>query len=247
MNQVLININRLGWSLKEGDIDIVLEMIKKEGVENKYASGEFSIHKHFANQLMKFLEISPDTITRSMLECYAKMSPQDLYIPFTLSKPEIIEQRIIAPLVSAKKLACLGEFLASVSLSGVVGEMLAVFVWEMNAEDRVDKHGNPVEDRKLLVEGFSQMPQNQRINILQAFGYIDSVQVGKFKELTSRRNNILHSWTDSLRREEIENYAIICYSCAAFLMKGILEIELANAGSLKVSPKVMAYIKRHGG
>lgn len=242
--KVLININRLGGPLTKKEIDFILEIAQNIDSEKEKLDKEFDANKHFAIQLVEWFGISSKNISREMLERYAKMSPKELYIPFTLAKPEKIEQRIISPLVSAKRLGCIGEFLASIALSGLVGEMLAIFLWEVNIEERKDKNGITIKDQKLFGEGFSQLPQNQRINILQAFSYIDSDQVGKSRELASRRNDILHSWTDSLTREEIEKYVISCYSCAAFLMKGVFGLELSDPGSLKMNPKIMKYLEK---
>ena len=239
MTKILININRLGFALTGKDIDTILDLINKS---TNQEGGEFNIDKHTTDALVTWLGCPREQITREVLERYVKMSPQELYIPFTLAEPEKVEQRIIAPLTSAKKLACLGEFLASIALSGLVGEMLAIFIWELNRTERKGPDGSTVKDRNLIGEGFSQLPQNQRVNLLQSFGYINSTQVGKFKELASRRNNILHSWTDAHTREQIEEHAIACFSCAALLMKQIFGIELADAGSLKVNQKVLNYL-----
>lgn len=237
--KTLININRLGWSLDERDIDATLDIIQGGITGNQYAETVFNPQKHFANIFIEWLKIPPQKITRDILERYVKMSPPELYIPFTLAQPEIIEQRIIAPLESAKRLACSEEFLASIALSGLVGELLVIFQWELHADDR-----KPISDRNIIRNGFSELPQNQRLNMLQAFGYINDSQTGRFKELYQRRNSMLHSWTDAFRRDEIETYAIRCYCNAAFLMKGIFGIELTTADSLKMNVEVMRYIKK---
>lgn len=236
--KLLVNINRLGQALQEAEIDTILPIITKG--EN---TDETNINNLIANQLIRWFKIPPQDINRETLERYAKMSSKELYIPFTLARPEIIEQRIIAPLESAKRFACVGEYLASIALSGLVGEMLAVFIWEMESEERKNSQGQVIQDQKFFKNNFDGLRQSLRINIIEAFDYIDATQAGKFRELAKNRNRILHSWTDSYLREAIEKVAIECYSLAASLMKEIFKLELKDAGSLKMDQKVMRYVK----
>lgn len=236
--KLLININRLGQALQEAEIDTILPIIKKG--EN---ADETNINNLIANQLIRWFKIPPQDVSRETLERYAKMSSKELYIPFTLAKPEIIEQRIIAPLESAKRFTCAGEYLASIALSGLVGEMLTVFIWDMESEERRNVQGHVIQDQKLFKNNFDRLQQSLRINVIETFGYIDATQAGKFRELAKNRNRILHSWTDLYLREEIEKVAIKCYSLAASVMKEIFKLELKDAGSLKMDQKVMKYVK----
>jgi len=236
--KLLVNINRLGQALQEAEIDTILPIVTKGE-----SADESNINNLIANQLLRWFKIPPQDIKRETLERYAKMSSKELYIPFTLAKPEIIEQRIIAPLESAKRFACVEEYLASIALSGLVGEMLAVFIWEMESDERKNARGHTIQDQKIFTNSFDRLQQSLRINVIEAFGYVDTKQVGKFRELAKNRNKILHSWTDSYLREEIEKIAIECYSLAASLMKEIFKLELKDAGSLKIDQKVMRYVK----
>ena len=236
--KLLVNINRLGQALQEAEIDTILPIVTKGE-----STDETNINNLIADQLIRLFKIPPQDINRETLERYAKMSSKELYIPFTLAKPEIIEQRIIAPLESAKRFACVGEYLASIALSGLVGEMLAVFIWEMESNERRNAQDQIIQDQKLFKNNFDRLQQSLRINVIKAFGYIDAAQAGKFRELAKNRNKILHSWTDSYLREEIEKVAIECYSLAASLMKEIFKLELKDAGSLKMDQKVMRYVK----
>src|SRR3989344_3610567 len=126
MAKVLININRLVGVI--ANIDAVLDFIKNP----KEKTDEFDIDKHTITQIIEWFRIDSGLITREMLECYNKMSSNELNITFTLAEPKIIEQRIVTPLISAKRNACIGDFLASIALSGLVGEMLTILVWEIN-------------------------------------------------------------------------------------------------------------------
>lgn len=245
---ILVNINRFGGPLTKEQTDFILKIVQNIDSGKETLGKENNTNEYIAaRQLIEWLEISPKSITPDMLERYTKMSPEELYIPFTLAKPEKIEQRITAPLVSAKRLGCIGEFLASIALSGLVGEMLAILIWDLNAAGRMDTGGAIIKDQRLIGEGFSKLKQSQRISMLQAFGYVSSINIGLFKELAERRNNLLHGWTDSMTRNQIEQSVIRSYSCATLLMKDVLGIKLADAGSLKVDEKVMMYLQKNGG
>lgn len=232
--------------LKKERIDKILEIAKSFNLEHELNEEKSDFNKHADIMLIKWFKIPPQQITPDILRRYVKMSPQALYIPITLAHPEIIEQRIITPIDSAKRFACLGEFLASVALSGVVGEMLTVLIWELHAESRKNNKGMLVEDRKLFgrrSKSFTQINQAMRVSILDAFGYIESKQKEKFQALSNKRNDMLHGWTDSRSREEIESIAIDCFCNAAFLVKEIFRIKVVK-GSIKINPEMIQYLKR---
>jgi len=239
MSKVLVNINRLGGLPLDADIDMILAIINGNN-GNLESDDKSDMNRHYAEQVVRSFRISKDLITREMLERYIKMS--SIYIPFTLAQPEIIEQRIVAPLESAKRLACIGDYLASISLSGLVGEMLTVLLWEMNFNTIKDKKYGTVTDKKLFNNRFDRLQQSLRINIIEAFGYIGVDSANTLRKLQDERNEILHRWTDSYTMENIENIAIDCYNYAATLMKKILAIDLADPSSLKIDKRILDYI-----
>src|SRR5438445_481442 len=120
--KLLININRLGGHII--DIDTAISAIKNP----EKTTGIYKWNKYQIDQVVDWFKIPRELINRDTLERYNKMSSTQ-FIPFTLAEPEIIEQRIISPLESAKRLSCVGDFIASIALSGLVGEMLTVLVW----------------------------------------------------------------------------------------------------------------------
>ncbi len=235
---MFVNINRLGHYLAEAEVQSILAIIKKGHTGTKTDRNHV-----IANQLISWLKMPRADISREILHRYARMSTRELYIPFTLARPEIVEQRIIAPLESAKRFACRGEYLGSVALSGLVGEMLVVFVWEMNSSKRRDSHDEEIDDKRIINNKFDKIPQSVRVNMLEAFDYIDTETVTKFRDLSEKRNAMLHSWTDSIVLKDIEESAIRCYSLAASLMKGIFKLELQDPGSLKMDKKVIKFLK----
>ena len=158
--KLLININRLGQALQEAEIDTILPIIARG--ESK---DETNINNLIANQLKIWFKIPPEDIRRETLERYAKMSSRELYVPFTLAKPEIIEQRIIAPLESAKRFACIGEYLGSIALSGLVGEMLAVFIWEMESGVRRDVQDDVIQDKNFLSNSYTNFKNKIGLNV----------------------------------------------------------------------------------
>jgi len=236
MAKLLININRLVGFI--ANIDAVLDFIKNP----KENTDEFDIDKHTITQIIEWFRIDRSLINSEMLERYNKMSSNELNITFTLAEPEIIEQRIVTPLVAAKRNACTGDFLASIALSGLVGEMLTVLVWEINSDTRRSKDGALLEDKSILITNFDKIQQSLRVNIIEAFGYINLEEAKIFRDLSSLRNQVLHRWTDSYSKDEIEKIAINVFSCATLLVKKIIQLELADSSSVKINPKVLNYI-----
>lgn len=240
-DKVTVQINKLGLPLRSEEVDEIFGIIRADTA----LKDKNPFKKQLADSLVQFFGVPDTDVTHQMLVRYSKMTPQNLYIPFTLAEPKRIEEQIVSPLFSAKRLACVGEFLASVALSGMVGEMMAVFIWDLYANDRRGRGGKPIKDKDFFRLGFSKIFQGTRINILLAFNYITKEQYNRFQELSGRRNHILHPWIAPLGEEKLENTAVKCYCIAANLMKEVFGIQLADAGTLKISPHVMSYIKQH--
>lgn len=243
MSKVLINFNRLGWPLRFDEVEAVFQNVNTGNFDQKDGDQEFDVVKYTARQIIELLQIPSEQVTKPMVRRYAMLSTEELYIPVTLARPEKIEQRIVSPLVSAKRLACLGqtEFLASIAMSGLVGEMLAIIIWESHSKERQSKN---INEKILFNKGFDDVRQSQRVRTLHAFGYINSEEFGKFRKLASQRNRVLHSFTDEFSNEELESITIVCYSLATTLLKEIFKITVVNGNSLDVDYRIMNYLNK---
>ena len=143
--------------------------------------------------------------SRIFLERYDRVSAPEDYIPFMPYESEIVAN-IIMPLISAKRMFCIGEFIASIGLCGIVSEMLAVLIWELN-KDNVKIKGIEISSKNetvLFGKDMQSQGQKKRIQILRELGFVDQVVFDYFDQVREERNRFLHLWDITIKINEEE-------------------------------------------
>jgi len=96
-----------------------------------------------------------------------------------------ILDKIVWPLKSAKVCYCLGQYLACIAASGLVGEMYAILVFEAKAGERSEPTVPTCSD-------FEKKGQRARIDVLWQNDLIDKKTWTSLKELQGTRRKYLH-------------------------------------------------------
>jgi len=225
MNVVL---NYLGIPIEKKYLDILLD--------GKDHSGdiEYSMIKHV-------LEFPPEHLSKDILERYVEISGKETYTAIFPHTDKLFE-RFLTPFKSAKRMYCLGEYLASIELSAHLGEMLALLVWQITPITFNKKPFEAVMEKAFLGSEFERMGQEKRINILKAMDTISQSDEQLFDHLRSTRRKYFHFWSTST--ENIKDDALQCFLKAATLVKNILKIEY-DKGAVKINPLLEAYLAKH--
>lgn len=170
-----------------------------------------------------------DTARRRYQEiCNASVEPN--YVP----AHEVIQKHVISPLKEAKQCYSLGMPIACIALAGLVGEMVAIWQFEML---------NPQEQhlqQSLMGRRYEKLGQEDRVRVLQAFQSIDADTVNAFTKLRELRRKYLHFRADT--GEKADKDARESLNNAYLLVTKTLGISLQD-GSLLFPPKVWTYIK----
>src|SRR5882672_4629215 len=122
---------------------------------------------------------------------YRQVSAADDALPIAPAEPNILA-KMVWPLRSAKANYALGNYLACIAMCGLVGEMVAVLIWDVSS---VKLQGKTLEeDGEKLVLGstFERLGQERRISVLVAAGLIDESAKPAFDTLREIRRRHLH-------------------------------------------------------
>jgi hypothetical protein len=196
-----------------------------------------------ADHLLKFLctPLEPPDIT-SLVERYRRISVEEPRLFAAPAEVRLLE-RLIWPLRQAKGSFMLGNFLGTISLCGMVGEMAAILVFDL-AELRVN--GSILDEQRqrvLFGSSFERLGQERRVDVLHGYGLIDEKLKAAFDSIRTRRRRYLHLWSQD--HAALERDAIESFKAAVLVVVSALGFNVQN-GKLIFRPQVFDYLKKHG-
>jgi len=224
-NHIEIQLNFFGPFLEKVDLPNILNQ------EIKGFKEEFD-----RDLLNSFFGLPIEALSEDILGRYIEVTTKETHtsiVPHT----ERLAERLLKPLRSAKKNYCLGEYSATITLCGTVAEMLTLLIWEINDVRLKGEQISGKEERGLFGKVFDDLNQARRLKILKTLGFISDNQFQKFEQIRQKRNSYLHSWTIDLSNEKQD--ALNSFKCIFQLFMEITEIGLADAGTVKVNPKIL--------
>ena len=148
---------------------------------------------------------------------------------------KIILDKIVWPLKSAKVCYCLGQYLACVAASGLVGEMCAILLFEVRAGDRSESSLSTLTD-------FEKKGQRDRIDVLWKNDLIDRKTWTYLKELQGIRRSYLHFL--SAHHKQLKADAKKMYVTALETVKRMVGLKPVT-GAFQVDPDILRYVKKN--
>lgn len=170
---------------------------------------------------------------------YREVSSATTEILFVPDEAKILE-RIVWPLRSAKQSYCLGDFLGSIGLSGIVCEMATVFIFDLGVQlwslDKLDA------DLRSLVEkrDYGKKRQAERIKILKRVGAISDELAQRLTDVRRMRREYLHLLSTSY--EHIQRDAAAALSGATRVVGGLVALPLGEGGRLSMPAHLRDYL-----
>ena len=112
-----------------------------------------------------------------------------------------ILQKLVWPLRHAKGSYALGNSLGCIAMCGMVGEMVAILLWDIS---KVPLQGKPREEpaqKALFGSSFERLGQERRVQVLRIFGLIDEQTKTAFDRLREIRRRYLHFFPKNTRTQ----------------------------------------------
>lgn len=195
-----------------------------------------------AASLVRFLSIGPDYESRYELlrKRKTKLDPiarRVIVVPSDLR----ISEKLVSPLRQAYVAFLVQNFLGTLSLCGMIGEMLAIFKFEIS--DFKINQNTMTDDiqKKLFGNTFEKLGQERRIDILKVYGLINDEAAAEFEKIRKIRNNYLHYWTKD--HGQLENDALQVFVAT---IDAVLRIfpQIFVEGAMHVDPRIIKYLHR---
>jgi hypothetical protein len=156
---------------------------------------------------------------------------------------EKVFSKLVLPLRHAKASFVAGNYLATISLAGMVAEMCALFEFEL-AEVRVGKEVLDTEAQaRIFGSTFEKLGQDRRVKVLLAFGLVGEEAEKAFEQIRLIRKKYLHLWsqdTSSMRGDAVE-----CFRSATKLVDKVLGFDVKD-GNIIFHPRVVRYLEAKG-
>jgi len=123
-----------------------------------------------------------------------------------------ILNKLVWPLRHAKASYMFGNYLATISLCGMVGEMLAILLFDISEPKINDKTMDEEDQKYLFGSTFEKQGQYRRVEILQSLNFIDDGLKNSFDLIRTTRKKYLHFWSQD--HESLPNDAINAFKAS---------------------------------
>ncbi len=176
-----------------------------------------------------------------LLERYRQISTEPVRL-FVAPVEQRILDKLIWPLRNAKSSFMVGNYLATISLSGMVAEMVAMLLWEIS-DSQINGRTMTKEDEKLLFGSeFERLGQERRISVLSAYGIVNEDTRSNFDKIRNVRRRYLHLWSNDHNR--LPGDGIQCFHAAVSLVVTAIGQDIRD-GRFVLNPRLIGYLERH--
>lgn len=231
-NKIILRLNTFGPLLQKEDIE-KLKNTKRSKI----------VHNFLISHLESFFEKPINKISSQVLDRYCEITNQETHLSITPAYDEFI-LRIINPLIYGKKYYCLGEYISCISMSGLVGEMLAILLWKISEFTIKGVKVSTAQEKRLFGNHFERLGQERRLEILLTMQVIDTEDKVKFHEIKDIRNKYMHLWDLTSRQQEID--AKKCITNAMLLFKKIssigLNVDDEGKQTININPLLLKFL-----
>lgn len=179
----------------------------------------------------------------TLLARYREISTEPVRL-FLAPHEQRILDKLIWPLRNAKASFMVGNYLGTISLSGMVAEMVAMLLWEITD---AQINGRPMtEDDETQLFGctFEKLGQDRRVKVLSAYGVIIDKTKSDFDKIRGIRKQYLHLWSadhDQLPIDGVQSF----HAAVSLVVTAIGQQMDAQTGRFMFTPGLMRYLERH--
>ena len=162
---------------------------------------------------------------------------------FAAPAEERILEKLVWPLLHAKGSYMVGNYLGTISLCGMVSEMLAILIFEVAEPEINGARMTEVSQRELFGRSFEKLGQDRRVSILYAYGLISEELKDSFDRIRTTRSQYLHLWSkdyDNLANDPVECFRHVLKVVAFALGQTIRD------GKLVLDAKLTKYLRAQG-
>jgi len=177
-----------------------------------------------------------------ILARYREVNTEPVKLFLAPAEQRILD-KLVWPLRHAKASFMVGNYLATISLSGMVAEMVTMLLWEMASPEINDHPMTKDNEKKLFGSDFEKLGQERRVSVLSGYDLINHKTLQHFETIRLTRKRYLHLWSQD--HDRLANDAVTCYHAAVSLVVEAIGQDIRD-GKLALNPKLLVYLERKG-
>lgn len=178
----------------------------------------------------------------TLLARYREISTEPVRLLLAPAEERILD-KLVWPLRHAKASYMVGNYLATISLSGMVAEMVAMLMWETTDLKINTRSMTKDDEKRLFGSDFEKLGQERRVSVLSAYNIIGDEARRDFETIRKARRHYLHLWSKD--HDRLPNDAIHCFHAAVSLVVGAIGQDIQD-GRLLLNPRIAQYLQRKG-
>lgn len=183
-----------------------------------------------------------DSNLDSLVARYREISNEQRRL-FAAPAEERILEKLVWPLRHAKASYIVGNYLGTISLCGMVSEMVAILLFEISEFRINDEFMDDAGQTALFGSSFEKLSQERRVKVLRAFNIIDVQVEAAFTSIRTKRRKYLHLWSQD--HEILPKDAVAVYNDAVFLVVQAIGQDVRE-GRIYLNPALVRYLQRKG-
>lgn len=154
-----------------------------------------------------------------------------------------ILSKLVWPLRNAKASYVLGNYLGTISLCGMVCEMLTLLIYEISDVTFRGKPSDPKSESDLFGAAFERLGQERRVSILKSFNLIEDELRSSFELVRKKRRLYLHFF--SQEHTNIQSDAVEVFNSTVAAVVHVIGQDLQD-GKIVINPNLMKYLQAKG-
>lgn len=162
---------------------------------------------------------------------------------FAAPYEERILEKLVWPLRNAKASYMVGNYLGTISLCGMVAEMVAILFFEISDFKINDQPMTLTNQKALFGSDFEKLSQHRRVQILHTYNIIDDEIKTAFDLIRTKRRRYLHLWSQD--HDRLPGDAVEIYNATVSIVVNIIGQDVQK-GKLLLNPALVRYLDRSG-
>lgn len=210
-------------------------------VDEPWASAT-NANPHIEDVLKFLCTPGVDCGLESLLNRYREISTEKRRL-FAAPAEDRILEKLIWPLRHAKASYMIGNYLGTISLCGMVTEMVAILLFQI-ADFTIN--GNPMsgpEQMALFGSSFEKLGQDRRTRILRSFNIIDAQIEAEFDLVRTTRRKYLHLWSQD--HETLPTDAVAVYKATVAIAIHAIGQDVRD-GRIYLNHALVKYLEQAG-
>jgi hypothetical protein len=181
-----------------------------------------------------------DTDLQSLITRYHEINKERPKLFFAPAEKRILE-KLVWPLRHAKSSYTVGNYLGTISLCGMVAEMVAILLFEMSEFRLNNRLMSETDQNELFGSSFEKLGQDRRVKILQVYGLISTEMRKAFETIRLKRKKYLHFWSQDY--DTLPSDAVVAYNAAVLIVVHAVGQDIKE-GKLILNTNFITYLKR---